>query len=204
MVRHMTILVLLGVLVTQASAWTSLFRPTRFVEKWVADTLFVGASFRYAGGPLGVTLLFSESSTSGRLYAINTANGDTVNIMSNRAGDGHTVNLLALSPFVPGREVVFMYVPQNDGIPRFTGPGNDPGRFYNVLSSDGNRNPARRFGRRWSVAGQIRPGTVELGFEDAREDEIFADMDFNDVHFQVQGVTLLLYGRTSRQRDYIW
>jgi hypothetical protein len=203
--RRMAFLAVLGMLAASAQAQTDIYKPTRFADKWIADTLFLGASFRYEGsGPIRVSLLFSESSTQGRLYAVNPATGQTIYLMSNMDPQGTTVELSALTRYPAGSEVVFMYQPMDDNIPRYTGPGNVWNRFFNRITSDRNVDESLRFGRRWSVAGQIRPGVIEFGFEDSPEHFVVADMDFNDVHFQVEGLTLLLYGRTSRQRDYVW
>jgi hypothetical protein len=186
-------LAVFGMLAADSQARTEIYKPTRFAEKWIADTLFLGAAFRYEGsGPIRVSLLWSETITHGRLYAVNPATGETIHLMSNMDPQGTTVELSALTRYPAGGEVVFMYRPEFDNIPRYAGPGNVWNRFFNRITGNRNVNESMRFGRRWSVAGQIRPGVIEFGFEESPENLVVADRDFNDAHFQVEELTLAL------------
>jgi hypothetical protein len=124
--------------------------------------------------------------------------------MTNREPIGATVILSDLLTFPAGGEVIFMYIPASDNVPRFTGPSRPGSRYFNTVTSDNNLNPRLRFGRRVSVSGQVRPGVIELGFEDSPQSFRAADMDFNDVHFMVEGLELLIYAKVARKRAYIW
>jgi hypothetical protein len=181
---------------------TDIYHPYRFANRWTADTLFVGASFRYAGGsPLTVTLQWSESNTPGRLYVISPADGSPVLVMTSQDPVGTSVNLSALAGFQAGNEVVFFYQPE--GSPgRYTGPSRPGSPYYNAISSETNPDPNLRFGHRFSVAGRLPNGDIEFGIEDYQG--IASDMDFNDVHFILRNAQLLLYLNNAKKRYYVW
>jgi hypothetical protein len=186
-------------------AQTDMYVPYLYADKWMADTLFLGPSFRYTGiGPIKVSLQFSESTTDGRLYAVKPTTDERVFLMTNGDPIGTTVVLSDLLTFAAGEEVVFMYITAEDNVPRYTGPSLPGSRYFNTVTSDNNLNPRLRFGRRLSVAGRVRPGVIELGFEDSPQSFTSADMDFNDVHFLVEGLEILIYAKVGRKRAYIW
>lgn len=178
------------------------YKPYRYVQSWSADTLYVGPTFQYLGGPVRVTLKFAETSVTGKLYAINTTTGETVFLMNNTSPFGTAVTVTDLTSLKAGSEVVFMYIADTDGIPRYTGSSPAGGRYYNSLTSDMNHNPNLRFGRRWAVAGKVNDKIIEFGFEDGPPG--ISDMDFNDILFQVEGLELLIYQNTARKRYYVW
>jgi hypothetical protein len=178
------------------------YEPYRYVQNWSADTLYVGPTFRYLGGPVRVTLKFMETSSTGKLYAINTATGETLFLMNNTSPLGTTVTITDLTSFETGSEVVFMYITDHDGIPRYTGSSRPGDRYYNTLNSDVNHNPGLRFGRRWAVGGKVDDKIIEFGFEDGPPG--ISDMDFNDILFQVEGLELMIYQNVARKRYYIW
>lgn len=195
-------LVLLGA--ACARGQTDIYYPYRFAEKWTADTLYLGASFRYTGQPpLLISLAWSETSTNGDLYVVSPRTGDTLFVMSNRAAEGTTVDLTARAGFRSGDEVVFVYLPKYiSSVPRFTGPSRRGSRFFNYVNSDANPNPSLRFGRRFSVAGKTPDGRIEFGIEDS--DGVFSDMDFNDIHFFLTHAELLLDMNGAKKRSYVW
>ena len=172
------------------------------MQSWSADTLYIGPTFRYPGGPVRVTLKFMETSTTGKLYAINTTTGETIFLMNNTSPLGTAVTVTDLTSLVIGSEVVFMYIADWDGIRRYTGSSPPGDRYYNTLNSDLNHNPNLRFGRRWAVAGKVDDKIIEFGFEDGPPD--ISDMDFNDILFQVEGLELMIYQNVARKRYYIW
>jgi hypothetical protein len=189
--------------VSRAFGQTDIYMPYRYADKWTAETLYVGPSFRYTGaGPLTLTLEWSETSTTGDLYVVSPSSGQNVFVMNNRQPEGTAIDLLSLVPFQPGDEVVFEYFPRSVAS-RFTGPSVQGSRFFNRINSNGNRNPKLRFGRRYSVGGQIRPGLIEFGIEDA-DGSGSSDMDFNDIHFNLTNAQLLLYQNTAKRRSYVW
>lgn len=191
--------------VSESFGQTDRYIPYRFVDKWLADTLYLGPSFSYPGTtPIRVSLQFSESASAGRLYIVNPASDDTAFLMTNREPIGTTLNVSDLLSFPAGGEVIFMYISEYDNVPRFSGPSRPESKYFNRITSDNNLNPLLRFGRRLSVAGRVRPGLLEFGFEDSPQSLNIADMDFNDVHFLVEGLDLLIYAKAARKRAYIW
>ncbi|MEO7425599.1 MAG: DUF4114 domain-containing protein [Fibrobacteria bacterium] len=179
------------------------YKPYRYVQDWTADTLYVGPAFQYLGGPIRVTLKFTETSVPGKLYLINPATGQTYFLMSNTSPLGTMVDLTGTTSLKIGTEVVFMYVSNFDGVSRYTGASLPGSKYYNVLNSDLNNNPALRFGHRWSVAGYgTNRKIIEFGFEDGPE--TYSDMDFNDIVFQVEGLGLMIFQNSARKRDYVW
>jgi uncharacterized protein DUF4114 len=178
------------------------YEPYRYVQNWTADTLYIGPTFRYPGGPVRITLKFMETSLTGKLYAINTTTGETVFLMNNTSPLGTAVTITDLTSLAIGSEVVFMYISDTDGVPRYTGSSPPGASYYNTLSSDLNHNPSLRFGRRWAVAGKVDDKIVEFGFEDGPPG--ISDMDFNDILFQVEGLELMIYQNGARKRYYIW
>lgn len=204
MLRLFANLVLLGLLAS-TYAQTDRYRPYLYADKWLADTLYLGASFRYPGTvPIKVSMQFSESRVDGKLYAVNPATNETIFLMTNREPVGTTVILSDLTSIPAGGEVVFMFVSANDNAPRYTGPSRWGSPYFNTVTSDNNVNPRLRFGRRLSVAGRVRPGVLEFGFEDSPQSFNLADMDFNDVHFLAEGLDLLIYTKVARKRAYVW
>lgn len=187
---------------TPSPSMKDYYQPYRYVKNWSADTLYIGPTFRYLGGPVRVTLKSMETSSTGKLYAINTVTGETVFLMNNNSPFGTTVTLTDLTSLKTGSEVVFMYISDYDDIPRYTGSSPPGDRYYNTLNSDVNHDPAMRFGRRWAVAGKVNDKIIEFGFEDAPPE--IADMDFNDILFQVEGLELLIYQNVARKRYYVW
>jgi len=191
-------------LLAAASAFgqTDLYNPSRFANMWSADTLYVGASFRYTGtGPLTVSLQGSETATPGRIYVVSPIDGSLVFVMTNLDAVGTTVNLSALAGFKAGDAVVFFYEPQ--GSPgRYTGPSRPGSPFYNTASSDSNPDPNLRFGHRFSVAGRLPNGDIEFGIEDFQG--ALSDMDFNDIQFILHNAQLLLYQNNAKKRYYVW
>lgn len=179
-----------------------IYKPYRFVHDWTADTLYVGPSFQYLGGPIRVTLTFTETNVPGKLYLINPATNQTYFLMDNTSPMGTTLDITSLTSLKIGGEVVFMYVSSLDGIPRYTGPSLPGGKYFNVLNSDLNVNPVLRFGHRWSVAGYTKGKKIEFGFEDGAETT--SDMDFNDIVFQVEGLGLMIFENSARKRYYVW
>jgi hypothetical protein len=187
----------------RAFGQTDIYKPYRFADRWTADTLYVGASFRYTGaGPLEVSLSWSETSIAGNLFVVSPATGDTVFALSNRAPIGTTVNLSALAPFKTGDEIVFLYLPVGSKTPRYTGPSFPGSPYYNTISSDANPNPDLRFGHRFEVAGRTPSGKIEFGMEDSYG--VFSDMDFNDIHYFLANAELLLYQNSAKRRAYVW
>ena len=65
-----------------------------------------------------------------------------------------------------------------------------------------NDNPAFRYGHRWSVAGRLSTNKLEFGFED--ETNPGSDMDFDDIIFGVDGLTLVNFERSAKVRSYVW
>jgi hypothetical protein len=57
-------------------------------------------------------------------------------------------------------------------------------------------------GNRWSVAGRISKDVLEFGFEDDTLDN--SDMDFDDIVFGVEGLTLVNFERAAKVRSYVW
>lgn len=189
----------------RVSGQAKIFSPTRFADRWTADTLYVGATFRYTGTPpLEITLAWSETSVNGKLYVISPRTGARVFVMTNREPDGTKIDLGALAGFRPGDEVVFEYAPDGfSTVPRFTGSGRPGSRFSNRISSSSNPNPALRFGNSFSVAGKMPDGRLEFGVEDS-DGSGFSDMDFNDIHFYLSHAELLLDLKGAKKRSYVW
>ncbi len=189
----------------RVSGQPKIFSPTRFADRWTADTLYVGATFRYTGTPpLEITLAWSETSVNGKLYVISPRTGARVFVMTNREPAGTTIDLGALAGFRPGEEVVFEYAPDAvDQPPRYTGSGRPGSRFSNRLTSNFNPNPALRFGNSFSVAGKMPDGRLEFGMEDSNGGA-FSDMDFNDIHFYLKNAELLLDMKGAKKRSYVW
>ena len=187
-----------------ASAQTDIYRPYRYKERWTADTLYLGASFRYmGGGPITITMRPSETVVGGNLYLVSPTTGATYFLMSSFTPPGLTVDASALTNIPVGSEVIFEFISNGDvSVPRFTGPSLPGRKFFNGRSSDWNRNTKLRFGHRWSVAGKIGPNKVEFGFEDGVDP--FSDMDFNDIIFQADNLQLLIYQNSARKRAYVW
>lgn len=183
---------------------TDIYRPYRFVDKWEADTLYIGASFRYNGnGPMKITLEWSETSVDGKLYVISPIDGNPVFVMTNRQAVGTTIDLTSLLPFRAGNEIVFMYDPAyGTAVNRYTGPNRRGDRYFTPISSDLNPNPRLRFGHRYAVAGKIGPNLIEFGIEDTNG--TLGDMDFNDIHFTLTNADLLLYMNGAKKRAYVW
>lgn len=73
--------------------------------------------------------------------------------------------------------------------------------MYSPMSSDDNYNPSFRYGHRWSVAGRISKDVLEFGFED--DSTPTSDMDFDDIVYGVDGLTLVNFERTAKVRSYI-
>lgn len=202
-------------------AQTEIYKPYKNNGLWSADTLYVGASFmRLNGGPIRVSLKGNDAGFTGRLYAINPTpvgggRADTVALFSNHDPAGTTVNLQALTNIpVPG-DVVFMYVvernngygpfdPRVDLLRKFSGPNLGGGKYTSQATSEAHPNVNWRYGRRWSVVGKVPgPGRVlEFGFEDMANSN--TDMDFDDVVFQVTGLSLGIYTRDLDRRSLVW
>jgi hypothetical protein len=184
------------------AAQTEIYKPYK-VGLWTADTLYVGASFLYlgGGGDITVTLGTSESATTGKLYAINPAKNDTLYLFSNKDALGTSVNISKLTTVPVGGTLIFMYIPQNNDIPMFTGPNLIGDRYFSSESSDDMPKPNWRYGHRWSVVGKTKGGDLEFGFEDWASP--MSDMDFDDVIFKVKGMSLGIFTRSLRARDFV-
>src|SRR4051812_28147765 len=77
-----------------AAAQSEIYKPYKKPDPWSAETLYVGAAFRYPGkDPITVTCKGSESYTVGKLYLVNPAEGDTLYLFDNRAAPGTTVDV---------------------------------------------------------------------------------------------------------------
>lgn len=185
-----------------AVAQTEIYKPYKNATMWSAETLYVGAGFSYhGGGPITVSVKGSESLTDGKLYFINPATSDTLYLFDNRAAPGTAVEV-SKSTLVPkGGDVVFMYVPENNHVPKFTGANRSADRYKSAESSDDNVKPNYRYGHRWSVAGRTKGGGVEFGFEDWAFSG--SDMDFDDAIFEVKGLELDVLPRSLKSRDLV-
>lgn len=166
--------------------------------EWRAESLFVGGEF--VSSPTDTTdsvvvvHVASSSQALGALYLMVPWSGDpdsAILVFHNDPYNEHpyedepdTVNLGYIPPGYP---VVFMYVLENrttgelvEGTKSYTGQ-NRPGIDQYVSERRG------RYGYRWALMGRL-PGAdsnwVEFGFEDN------SDYDFNDIVFQVYGVSM--------------
>ncbi|MDB5051870.1 MAG: hypothetical protein JWO30_4941 [Fibrobacteres bacterium] len=182
-----------------ARCQTEIFTPSSGKAAWSADTLYVSPDFRYFdGGPITVTLKSAETSQDGVLYAINPASGETLRLFSNRDAPGSEIDVMKSMSLPAGGTLVFMYDPENNG-PIFTGPNLPGDKYFTEDSND-------RYGHRWSVAGKVDKSTIEFGFEDFHPlfNSKKSDFDFDDIIFQVKGLSLVVMKTSARKRSYIW
>ena len=126
---------------------------------------------------------------------------------------GTSLTITDFTKVLIGGSIVFMYkvIPDwrfygdaNDLQPKFTGPNLNGRPYRSPASSNLNQNPNFRFGNRWSVVGKKRgsPGVLVFGVEDMTWS--ISDMDFDDVVFEVSGLSLGLYNRDLDRRSLVW
>lgn len=193
---------------------SDVYRPYKNIDLWTSDTLFVGVGFARLGNePVKVWLKGNEAGLEGELSYLDPANGNRVPLFRNHATPGQVIVLTDRANVPQGQTLTFMYQvvgkgswyfepPAETRLPKYTGPNHAGDRHYSRATSDGNRNPAFRFGHRWSVAGRVNDSIIEFGFEDDTSPD--SDMDFDDVVFQVQGLRLVVFQKSARRRNYLW
>jgi hypothetical protein len=203
-------------LMRQAHGQTDVYTPYRNMDLWTADTLFIGAGFaRMDYKPVKIWLSGNEAGLDGQLFYIDPVTGKEHFLFDNHETPGRVVTLSDIVTVPVGTTLTFVYKVVGKGkwdkeldafselkIPKYTGPNRKRDRYYTPVSSDANVNPARRYGNRWSVAGRIGKDVLEFGFEDDTLDN--SDMDFDDIVFGVEGLTLVNFERTAKARSYVW
>lgn len=213
LIRFLTAL-LLGVSAV-AHAQTDVYTPYRNQELWEADTLYIGAGFaRMDFKPVTIWLKGNEAGWEGQLFYVDPKTGNEIQLFKNHEAIGTKVTLTDFIDVPLGQNLTFVYKVVSQGwgnksidrdqvrSPRYTGPNRRGSRYFSPASSDDNQNPARRFGHRWSVAGRISKDVLEFGFEDDDTDD--SDMDFDDIVYGVDGLTLVTFERVAKIRSYVW
>ena len=196
-------------------AQTDVYVPYRNKNMWTADTLYIGAGFaRMDYKPVKIWLVGNEAGWEGHLFYIDPATGNEIFMLSNMDTPGTPVDLTALTNVPLGQNLTFMYrvVYKKNGIKsidqakiknaKYTGPNRHGSKYFSEATSDVNDNPSFRFGHRWSVAGRISKDVLEFGFEDDTTPD--SDMDFDDIVFGVDGLTLVTFERSAKVRSYVW
>jgi hypothetical protein len=197
----------------QAYGQTDIYTPYRNKHLWHADTLYIGAGFaRMDYKPVKIWLAGTEAGWNGQLYYIDPLTGAEIQLFDNHDDPGRVVTLTDLVSVPIGQTLTFVYKVVDKGhgkdlddmtrVPKYTGPNRKGSPYFSRASSDDNQNPSRRFGNRWSVAGRISKDVLEFGFED--DDTETSDMDFDDIVYGVDGLTLVTFERTAKVRSYIW
>lgn len=193
---------------------TDIYEPYRNHHLWRADTLYLGAGFaRLSTEPVKIWLIGNEAGWEGQLFFVDPATGNEIQLFRNHEAAGRVVTITDFINVPIGQTLTFVYkvVGRGSGkdidvgdirAPRYTGPNRRGSRYFSQASSDDNVNPARRFGHRWSVAGRVDSKTLEFGFED--DDTPDSDMDFDDIVYGVEGLTLVTFERTAKIRSYVW
>ena len=197
-----------------AQGQTDIYTPYRNQELWEADTLYIGAGFaRMDFKPVTIWLKGNEAGWEGQLFYVDPMTGAEIQLFKNHEAVGTKVVLTDIMNIPLGENLTFVYkvVAQGRGkaidkdeirAPRYTGPNRRGSRFFSPASSDDNQNPSRRYGHRWSVAGRISKDVLEFGFED--DDTEDSDMDFDDIVYGVDGLTLVTFERQAKIRSYVW
>jgi hypothetical protein len=195
---------------------TDIYTPYRNQDLWSADTLFVGAGFaRMDYKPVKIWLVGNEAGFEGQLFYIDPKTGNEIFLFGNHEDPGRVVTLTDIIDVPLGENLTFVYKVVNKGkawkdidqggirTPKYTGPNRPGSRYFSKASSNDNNNPSFRYGHRWSVAGHLgRKDLLEFGFED--DTTVDSDMDFDDIVFGVDGLTLVNFQRTAKVRSYIW
>jgi hypothetical protein len=201
-------------LVRLALAQTDIYKPEKNLDLWHADTLYIGAGFaRLDYKPVKIWLVGNEAGWDGQLFYIDAATGNEIALFSNHEAAGKVVTLTDLVSIPLGQNLTFVYKVTGKGwgkdidhdktkTPRYTGPNRKGSKYVSQASSNDNNDPNKRFGNRWSVAGKISKDVLEFGFED--DDTPTSDMDFDDIVYGVDGLTLVNFQRTAKIRSYIW
>ncbi len=197
------------------SAQTDIYVPYRNKNMWTADTLYLGAGFaRMSNKPVTIWLVGNEAGWEGQLFYVDPVTGAETFLLTNMGTPGIPVELTALANVPIGQNLTFMYkvVSKKSSdmsidkgkirTPKYTGPNRRNSHYFSQATSDVNNNPSLRFGHRWSVAGRLAATRLEFGFEDNTEPA--SDMDFDDIIFGVDGLTLVNFERTAKVRSYVW
>ncbi|MDB5051538.1 MAG: hypothetical protein JWO30_4609 [Fibrobacteres bacterium] len=197
-------------------AQTDIYTPYKNKDLWTADTLYIGAGFaRLDYKPVKIWLVGNEAALDGELYYVDPTTGKEYFLFGNHEAPGRVVNVTDLVNVPLGVTLTFVYKVVGLGgwskgedhmgelsQPKYTGPNKKGSKYYSPTSSDDNNNESRRFGHRWSVAGRINKDVLEFGFED--DSTPTSDMDFDDIVYGVDGLTLVNFQRTAKVRSYIW
>ncbi|MDB5102576.1 MAG: hypothetical protein JWP91_265 [Fibrobacteres bacterium] len=208
-------LCLLG-LTHEAPCQTDIYEPERNLDLWSADTLFIGAGFsRLDYKPVKIWLKENEAGLEGQLFYIDPATGKELFLFGNHEDPGRVITLSDMVDVPVGQTLTFVYKVVGKGrwdrnlddfgeirVPKYTGPNRRGKPYYTSVSSDVNKDPGKRYGHRWSVAGRISKDVLEFGFEDDSTPD--SDMDFDDIVFGVDGLTLVNFERTAKLRSYVW
>lgn len=184
-------------------------------DLWVADTVYLGASFHYLNSEDTVTVSLhgNEAGYYGNLYFMVPGYSDSAYyLMQNHDPEGTSVNLTDRFDIPVGAEIFFMYV-------NVQNCGSDCGYEYysgqnrpNVDPEDQTTYPEASFvseaqmadgktragidlsgNRRFCVAGRMKDNdgnptdVAEFGFEDIANG---GDVDFDDIIFHVSGLSL--------------
>ena len=188
---------------------TNIYTPYKNANLWTADTLFVGAGFtRPTAAPVRIWLKAVEAGMYGDLYFMDPKTGNPIFLFGNHSEPGKVIDLSSIVEIPLGVPLTFMYkvVGQEHSseirAPKFTGPNQKNSKYFSPTSSDNNQNPDFRYGNRWSVAGRVDGKVLELGFEDYTGAD--SDMDFDDIVFQIEGLSLATFERSAKRRSYIW
>lgn len=197
-------------------AQTDIYTPYRNKNLWHADTLYIGAGFaRMDSKPVKIWLVGNEAGLEGKLFYIDPATGKEYFLFGNHEEPGRVVNLTDVVDVPMGATLTFVYKVVAMGSwdkgwgkfakvtpPKYTGPNRKGSKYFSPSTSDDNMNPNFRYGHRWSVAGHIGKDILEFGFEDDTTPE--SDMDFDDIVYGVEGLTLVNFVRSAKIRSYIW
>lgn len=201
----------------EATSQERIYRPYRNVGAWSADTLYLGASFaRLTADPVRIWLKFNEAAMVGRLSFIHPRTGAVIPLFLNHGAWNAPIVLSSLVDIPVGVKLTFQYETLSQGTwhkpptpedrwPKYTGPNLPGDPYFSRASSDGHPDPNLRFGHQWSVAGRVNERLMEFGFEDrVGEPGHASDMDFDDIIFQVEGLSLVRDGRAALRRSYVW
>jgi hypothetical protein len=200
-------------LMQNAHGQTDVYVPYRNKNLWHADTLYIGAGFaRMDYKPVKIWLVGTEAGWEGQLFYVDPSTGKEIQLFGNHEAPGRVVTLTDLVNVPVGENLTFVYKVVDKGwgkdiddmirTPKYTGPNRRGSKYFSQASSDDNQNENRRFGHRWSVAGKLSKDVLEFGFED--DDTETSDMDFDDIVYGVDGLTLVNFQRTAKIRSYIW
>jgi hypothetical protein len=201
-------------LVSSISAQTEIYTPYKNTSLWNADTLYLGAGFtRLSNTPVKIWLKAEEAGLDGQLFIMDPNSGAEIALFANHSQVGVVLDLSSMINIPIGTTLTFMYKVVGKGKwnrdlfgdlmqPKFTGPNHRRAKYVTKVSSNNNQNPGLRYGKRWSVAGRVNSNLLEFGFEDDILDD--SDMDFDDIVFQVEGLSLAIFENSAKQRYYVW